>query len=381
MDALNLDELKMLIQERKWPCISIFIPTSRRGTEVIQASIRLKNHLRDIDRQLKERDINPQLINEILTPAQNLIDDNLFWNHQEDSLAIFLAEGESHMYKLSINIDEQSGISNRFYIKPLIPALSQSNAFYIMFLDRKNLKLFRANSLGYEEVELKNVVTNMDEALQLDESEQKEFRESEGGAHRASLYVGPGYGTDDAKKDKDILRFFQRADKGIFNTVKGENLPMVLSGVEYLLPIFKSASSYTNIADEGVAGGSWERGLNEIHQQALEIMRPYFEKKGKDALSKYWQFSVGEQASDDISQILQAAFANRIDSLFVNTNEHVWGTFNTDNYDVNITNNPEEGEDLVDLAVVQTLLHGGNVYPLSFEKMPEGKPVAAVFRY
>ncbi|MGE5439108.1 MAG: hypothetical protein ACM3UR_04570, partial [Bacteroidota bacterium] len=254
MDQLNLDELKMLTQERKWPCVSIYIPTSRRGTEVIQASIRLKNQLRDIDRQLKEKDVNPLLINEILTPAQDVVDDEFFWNHQEDSLAIFLAKGESHMYRLAINIDEQSNISNRFFIKPLIPALSQINAFYIMFLDRKNLKLFRANPFGYEEVDLKNVVTNMDDALQLDESEQREFRGAEGGAHRASLYVGPGYGTDDAKKEKDIRRFFQRADKGIFNTVKGENLPMVLSGVEYLLPIFKSASSYPNIAEEGVAG-------------------------------------------------------------------------------------------------------------------------------
>ncbi|MCU7495435.1 MAG: hypothetical protein HF314_10070 [Ignavibacteria bacterium] len=381
MDALNLDELKMLTQEREWPCISIYIPTSRRGTEVIQASIRLKNHLRDIDRQLKEKEVNSLLIDEILGPAQDILNDEFFWNHQEDSLAIFLAKGESHMYKLSINIDEQSNISNRFYVKPIIPALSQSNAFYIMFLDRKNLKLFRANSFGYEEVELKNVITNMDDALQLDESEQKEFRESEGGAHRASLYVGPGYGTDDAKKDKDILRFFQRADKGIFNTVKGENLPMVLSGVEYLLPIFKSASSYPNITDEGVAGGTWERGMNEIHKQALEIMRPYFEKKEKDALSKYYQYSVGEQASDDISQILQAAFANRVDSLFVNTSEHVRGTFNPDTYEVNVTDKSQEGEDLVDLAVVQTLLHGGNVYPLDLEKMPDAKPLAAVFRY
>ncbi|MGE5431340.1 MAG: hypothetical protein ACM3QX_09710 [Syntrophomonadaceae bacterium] len=381
MDEFNLDELKMLTQEREWPSISIYIPTSRRGTEVIQASIRLKNHLRDIERQLKEKDVNPVLINEILTPAQDIVGDEFFWNHQEDSLAIFLAKGESHMYRLSVSIDEKSNISSRFYIKPLIPALSQMNAFYIMFLDRKNLKLFRANPFGYKEVELKNVVTNMDDALQLDESEQNKFRDSEGGLHRASLYFGPGNGTDDAKKDKDILRFFQMADKGIFNAVKGENLPMVLSGVEYLLPIFKSASSYPNIADEGVAGGTWEPGMNEIHRHALEIMRPYIEKKEKDALSKYYQYSAGEQSSDDIGQILQAAFSNRVDSLFVNTGEQVPGTFNPDTYEVNLAGKSEEGEDLVELAVVQTLLHGGNVYQLPYEKMPDGKPLAAVFRY
>ncbi|MGE5438529.1 MAG: hypothetical protein ACM3UR_01655, partial [Bacteroidota bacterium] len=167
----------------------------------------------------------------------------------------------------------------------------------------------------------------------------------------------------------------------IFNTVKGENLPMVLSGVEYLLPIFKSASSYPNIAEEGVAGGTWELGMNEIHKHALEIMQPYFEKKGKDALSKYYQYSVGSQASNEVWEILQAAFTNRVDSLFFNTNEHVWGTVDPESFEVTMAGRPEEGEDLVELAVVQTLLHGGNVYPLPFEKMPDGKPLAAVFRY
>lgn len=382
MDQLNLDELKMLTRERKWPCISIYIPTSRRGPEVIQASIRLKNHLREVERQMKEKDVNALLIGKILAPAEDVVGDEFFWNHQEDSLAVFLSEGESHMYRLSINVDEQSIINSRFNIKPLIPALSQMNAFFIMFLDRKNLKLFRANPFGFEEVELKNVVTNMEDALQLDESEQKEFRESErGGFHRAALYVGPGNGTDDARKDKNILRFFQRADKGIINTVKGENLPMVLTGVEYLLPIFKAASSYPNIMNDGVAGGTWELGMNEIHKHALEILHPYFEKRGNDALSRYYQFSVGNQASDDLSEILQAAFADRVDSLFFNTNEQVFGTVNPDTFEVNITDRHEEGEDLVELAVVQTLLHGGNIYALPYEKMPDGKPLAAVFRY
>ena len=38
-------------------------------------------------------------------------------------------------------------------------------------------------------------------------------------------------------------------------------------------------------------------------------------------------------------------------------------------------------EDLLDLAAVQTLLHGGTIYAVEPEQVPGGGPLAALFRY
>jgi len=43
--------------------------------------------------------------------------------------------------------------------------------------------------------------------------------------------------------------------------------------------------------------------------------------------------------------------------------------------------NPSEEEDLVNDAAVQTILHAGQVYTVPNTKMPDGAPLAAVFRY
>ena len=40
-----------------------------------------------------------------------------------------------------------------------------------------------------------------------------------------------------------------------------------------------------------------------------------------------------------------------------------------------------KSEDLVNDAAVQTVLHGGQVYVATDDKMPDGAPLAAVFRF
>jgi len=40
-----------------------------------------------------------------------------------------------------------------------------------------------------------------------------------------------------------------------------------------------------------------------------------------------------------------------------------------------------DDEDLLDFAAIQTFLHGGTVYAVEPEKVPDDAPLAAVFRY
>ncbi len=75
----------------------------------------------------------------------------------------------------------------------------------------------------------------------------------------------------------------------------------------------------------------------------------------------------------------------RVESLFVAVGHQQWGTFDPDTHRAYLHPSAEPGdEDLLDLAVVQTLLHGGNVYMVNLEEMPDDPmhgPLAAVFRY
>ena len=84
----------------------------------------------------------------------------------------------------------------------------------------------------------------------------------------------------------------------------------------------------------------------------------------------------------EFKMVINVSFSNRIATLFVNHSEQKRGKVNVPDYKVGIRNSPHDGdEELIDLAVVQTLSHNGAIYNLSPEEMPENKPVLAIFRY
>ncbi|MDP4174383.1 MAG: hypothetical protein Q8933_10470 [Bacteroidota bacterium] len=382
MDLLNFDELKMLTKVRQEPCVSIYIPTHVKGAEIIQDPIRLKNHLREIERDLKNRGYNTLMIPELLHPAYSLLDDDSFWNYMSESLAVFLAKDEFHYYRIPIKTEDRNYISNRFFVKPLLSLINKAKSYYILTLDQKSIRLFKTNPYSMDEIELKDVPQNLAEYIESEQSEQKKYYRSEVGSQNPRFFAGSAAGTDDAKHDRDILRYFQTVDRGVFNIVKEDNIPMVLSGAEFLIPLYREVNSYQNIVLEGITGVPGDIGLEEIFRQSQEIMRPYYEEEETKALTKYGELSNSGRTSTIIGEIVKAAFSKRIETLFINPNVRQWGIFDSRNFEVKLHNNPKEGdEDILELTVVQTLLNGGNVFELDEKKMPKSKAMAAVFRY
>ena len=73
---------------------------------------------------------------------------------------------------------------------------------------------------------------------------------------------------------------------------KGEEIPLVLAGVEYLIPVYKEISRrYPNILDEFIKGNPEILYGNDLQKNGVEIMEPKFLKKVQElAESKYNQF-------------------------------------------------------------------------------------------
>lgn len=382
MDKLNIEDVKDLLNERSGNCVSIYMPTFRKGADVEQNRIRFKNNLREAEKILVEKEPNGMQALELLRPALKLVEDADFWNNQLDGLAVFIARNEFLTYRLPVAFTERCVVTRRFYVKPLLRVFSNDGPFYVLSLDQNNLRLFRATNHSIENIELKNIPTNMEDAIRLAEAKAKQFHTVERGANSPAIYNGPGYGTDDMKDKKDLLRFFQRIDQGIVDVLKGEGAPLILAGVEYLLPIYKEANSYTNLVDARITGNPSGFSEPEMHRKALEVMQPYFNKRVDNALEKFGNYVSSARGSDDIAEVVRAAYSGRIDILFINPQEHVWGSFNPDTFEVTIMDKAAEGaEDLTDFAALHTVLNNGIVYTLDLKRMPNGRTVAACFRY
>jgi hypothetical protein len=285
-------------------------------------------------------------------------------------------------------------VGKRFHIKPLLPLLSGDGRFYVLAISQNEVRLFQGTRYSVSEVELKGAPENLAETLRSDEAgKQIQFHTGtpRGMGKRAAIFYGHGGGVEDAKDN--ILRYFREIDRSLHEVLRGEQAPLVLAGVDYLFSIYREANTYQNLVTEGIAGNPERLSAKDLHNKAWVIVQPYFQQAQQDAVGQYRQFAGTKQASNNIREIVPAAYNGRVKLLFVATSLQQWGIFDrngkakpsvskANTNAVHLHQQAEPGdEELLDFAATETLFNGGIVYAVEPEKVPDGRALAAVFRY
>lgn len=390
MQTITREEIKSLLEQPKQNSVSIYMPTHPAGPEVRQDPIRFKNLIKEAEARLIDAGLQEQEANELLKKAHDL--DNLeFWQELgEQGLAIFISNDIFRYYALPLDFDELVVVTDRFHVKPLLPVLNGNGRFYILALSQKDVKFYEATRYNIQEVEIQNMPSSLDEALNYDEDAQEgQFRigaskgATGGGAAQPGSFHGQG-SPDRDKHQEDILQYFHVIDGLLHDKLHEDTAPLVLAGVEYLLPLYRSANSYNHVLEEGITGNVKIESPQELQAQAWTIVEPYFQQSQQEVLERFHELygSNTGKASNNIKEIVSAAYFQRIDSLLVAVGEQQWGLFDPSSETVYLHSEEETGdEDLLDLAAAHTLLNGGTVYAVEPQEVPYSTPVAAIFRY
>ncbi|MFP3941695.1 MAG: hypothetical protein ACLF0P_15460 [Thermoanaerobaculia bacterium] len=383
MNSLSRAELEALMAHREGLCVSIYAPMVKAGPETQQNPIRFKNLVRQAQEGLEERGWSAKDAERFLQPAAELLYDSPFWQHQQDGLAVFLAEGFFRHHLVPYTVHELTVIEDRFHLKPLLPLLSGDGRFYVLALSQKHVRLLEATRHSVRELDLGDLPTSLDDALgyEVEESHLQYHtgtRTAQG--NRSPVYHGQGGGEDDAKPE--ILKFFNMLDDGVGSLVADRQAPLVLAGVEFLFPIYREAADYPHLVEGGVPGNPDELGDDELRDRAWPLVEPLFRRSQEDAEARFRELLGTGQASAQLEEVVTAAYDGRVESLFVALGTRRWGRFDPENRQVILAEGNGPGtEDLVDAAAIQSVLKGGAVFAVEPDQVPEGGPVAAVFRY
>ena len=388
MDVLTRTDLRELVErDGKWH-VSVYMPTHRAGRDQQQGPIRMKNLMGEAEKKLLEFGVRRPEVEEILRPAEDLLIDRDFWQHQGDGLVAFLAEEYSKFYRLPGRFDEMAVVSNSFYVKPLLPLVNGNGDFYVLALSLNKIRLFHASRDTFEEVELKDMPTNMDEALRIEDPQKNlgfhtdtQNTVAGTGGERPAIFYGAG--VEDNKKD-DILRYFQIVNDGLGRQFEDQSTPLLIAGVDYLHPLFRNANSYRNILEQGVIGNPDRQNVNELHAQAWKLVEPLFMKTQQEALDRFAELH-GQQkglASSDLEPVVRAAVGGRVETLIVPLGVQRWGRYDPETDSVRLDPEPTPwNEDLLNFAAVQTLLNSGNIYAVPQDQLPYQAEIAAIYRY
>jgi hypothetical protein len=384
MDKVTLDDLNALAVQGNGPCVSLFMPTHRAGDDTRQDPIRLKNLLGQAEAQLVDAGLRSPVAREVLQPAQALLDESAFWRHLSDGLALYAAPGLFRTYRLPLDLSELLIVAPRFHVKPLLPFFAGDGHFFILALSQNQVRLLEATRYGVDEIELGDMPTSMAEALPHEDFEKHlQFQTGtgtggEGGGRAAAFH---GHDPEDDAKNR-ILRYFQRVDEGLRQVLHGERVPLVLAGVDYLLPIYREANGYPHLLEEGISGNPDELKAEELRAPAWAIVEPHFASDHRQALADYAQQAGTGRTSGRISEVVPAAHHGRVGVLWVALDTAAWGRYDAETGSAQRRDEPEPGDgDLLELAALQTLANGGTVYAVDALDVPGGGPLAALFRY
>lgn len=255
-------------------CVSIYSPDLSTGITVDTARITLKNVVKKIKSELKSNNRSNDEIYIFIHPLQSFIDSTEFQFALRKDLTIFISDTIFRYFVLPSDSIKYAVLMNqKFDVKQLDNFLSINQEYFVLCLGRKAVRLLRGDRYRLERVRIKSLPTNMYQALGIDEFQKSSEAHSIalGTAGKGSKAYHGQYNRNET--DKIMLeRYFRMIDKSIHRTLTSQNKPLVIAGVNYLLPIYKKVNSYKGIVKESILGNQEQTDLHILREKAWKII-------------------------------------------------------------------------------------------------------------
>ena len=384
MAIISQEQFEKLANFKDEVCISIFIPTQRGGKEVLeqQSKTHLKSKMDDVKRKLHKSGHSEDMITKIISPIRELLEDRDFWRHQSDGLAIFAAPGFFDKYSVPVHFEAYEHIANEFYIKPLVPLFSGDGRYYLLVILVKGVSFYEASKYNITKIDVKDLTPS---SLM----ERVGFDYEEKALNFKSISVSQGiknmHGHDGADRERkeEIFRYFRAVAEGLQPILNKGKLPLVVATQDYLFPIYKDANTYNNLYEEVVPGNPTDMDIKSLHEKSWNVIEPFFERTRREKLKKYEEWCNTEHTSSSVHDIIPSALEGKIDTLFLENKEEIWGNYDQQNRNVTIDDQQSNGNvALMNFAAKKVLENGGNVFLMEADLMPEKESkMNALFRY
>jgi len=382
MDILTREDITALAVRDGGPRVSIYLPTHRFGPDTQADQTALKNAARDAEEMLADGGLRSPEIARLLAPVRALLDDRPFWLRASDGLAVFAGPEGTRTFRLPEHFSAHVIVNERYHLKPLLSLVGTDRHFWLLALSQKHVRLMRGSRAGLEEVDLEGVPVSLADELRWDDFEKASLQFHTGtsgvGGRRPAVFHGTG--ETDAKDE--LLRYFRDIDRGVAEYLQGDPAPLVLAGVDYLLPIYREVNSHPGLAEAAVTGSPESMGTETLFQQSLAIALPLFEANRADAAERVDRAWGTARTMSDPESLVPAALHGRVDTLFIATDRELWGRYDaeTDTASIHATRHPGD-DDLLDLAAFEALLSGAEVYGVPAGDLPRGETAVAMLRY
>jgi len=378
VDALTLDEALALARARGGHRVSLAMPTHRFGPgSQEEDTTRLKNLLRRASETLAERGLRPTEAATLLAPAYALTDDRPFWLRSTDGLALLIGPEGMRAFRLDHAPHESVTVDHRYRLRPVLSLIGGPRTFWLLAISQKRVRLYEGSRDALVEVPAEGIPESLADAMQWDDFEKASLQFHSGSGGRGPAIF---HGTGETPVKDQLVRFFRAIDAGLREHLRDSQTPLILAGVDYLLPLYRDVSTYPHLADDAVTGNPDALTGPVLHARALEVAERIAEDELRALTARIEDQWGSARVTSDPETIIPAAHHGRVETLLLAEEAERFGSYDAESS--RVTLHPAEGaEDLLDLAALFTLEHGGAVIGLPAVAMPRGADAVAVLRY
>jgi hypothetical protein len=385
---VTADIVKELADANGFPRVSIYIPTHVRGPDIQQNPIRLSNAVKEASRQLDAAGLKSRDIGAMLAEVRGRTGDAPFWKYQGRGLAVFVAEADTRWVKLPEPPPEVTVVAGRYQVRPLIRSLRDENWFHLLAVTRGEASLYDVCKREIIEVEVEGMPAGIDEVRQRTEFNaelvfhHRDRGKQVGGADRPK-FDALGESPDDYA-DVLLEQYLKHVAKAVDRHLASTSAPLVLAAKPREVGWLRQELGYRNVAHEAVQKDPPTLGEGELHRAAWAIAEPLLDQRRDKALkSLRARFASGVvPGSEDLQELLRAASEGRIEAVFLNPDQTIWGRWDEECQRMARGAGVGPGhEDLLNLLAIKTLGQGGEVFSLPEDLRDGTTPASGIFRY
>lgn len=365
VDLPSEAEVRSLLETVGTRCVSIYMPATPQPDDADAERIGFKNLVSSAVEQLQAADADKRELAAFTEALTEIGEDPSFWRYQANSLAVFATLDDVHVYRLASRLEAHAVVADRFFLKPLLRAVTFPSAGFVLALAQGSVRLFEfGGDYGPHEVEVADLPASVDE-----------FAKTVPGADS-----GNAFGVQSPEGQRSLLRKYARqVDRAVRAALRGHELPVVLYAANPLASTFRSVSTLPTLAAEGIDASPERLPGHELVAAARDVLdRVYAAELAK--LVERFELRAGQgRTATDLADVARAATYGAIDVLIVDIDNALTGTVG-DEGELSLGDGPGT-YGVVDEIARRVIATRGRVVAVRAADVPGGAEVAASLRY
>jgi Bacterial archaeo-eukaryotic release factor family 11 len=366
-DVPTRAEIDRLLEYRAPSSVSIYLPTDPASNGDAER-IEFKSLVGQATSQLREAGAGVRVVRPFEEEAGYLYDDEEFWRYQARSLAAFAAPPWLITFRLPNRLVSQVEVSDRFYVRPLLRALTFPHVAFVLALAQGSVRVVEVTpDLEPARINIDDLPSDVAAAAGKssisDRAPVRRLQGSEGQKVRMRQYA-------------------RRVDQALRPLLSGLEVPLILAATEPIDSIYRSVNTYPHLLAQGLAGNPETVSDAELAGSARTVLDEHYAAELRRVQELYGARSAGGRALSDIAEVARAATFGAIDTLLVDIDAAVPGT--VDDQTGAVTFAPAatgEVHDVTDEIARRAWLSGAQVLAVRADDVPGGGAVAAILRY